>query len=828
MRFPAALEARFQAESLESRRQSVKFCNLIGIAAICLGSLDLAKQMPDAPDVALRNLYWILVVAVVSLGMLVWMPKGWRRSWQAEATAALALLAVNVGVIHDCTVTHAVTMFTHSAALVSTLMFGCIAARLRFYWSLGCAVISFAAYATFVRGTTPQQQLIVSATLGLMALSYVFALVANYSFEYAERRNWLLHLVEGQQRGALNETSERLHRLSVQDPLTNLFNRRQFDADLGQAWSRAAAANEPLALLMVDVDFFKRYNDTYGHPAGDACLIQVAQALRAVAQAHGGVAARLGGEEFGLLLPGRTLSQALEAGAALCDGVRATGMDHRASAVCACVTVSVGAAQVWPVSGGSAQGLIELTDHALYQAKKQGRDRVCGLDSSDIGESTPRMPAEPTTVTEVCVSDVGPLHGPQGEAPQSPEALYTQTLQSQFKKLRFPPDQEAAYREHNAEQRRRHLLVMAVLGVLIYAGYLWCNQAMYADVKSEVLRGVGGLSALTLLAAWIVDRADVPVRWREAGFSIGNAVMGIATAWLLSQSEQLTALAFSVCLALIPMFSGVAARQPFWFTCVPAVITCAAAALLLHPHDAQQKLVAIDSVMMIVTNTVFTLILSYTLERGARKEWLLSHIERLQGEALLAATRSLHELSMLDPLTGICNRRQFEDDLRHIWAESEQDHRPVSLLIIDVDFFKLYNDGYGHPVGDRCLKQVAAAIGQTAQASRGLAARLGGEEFGILLPGANAEQALQVGERVCAAVRQAAIEHRYSQVAGQSVVTVSVGVASTQADPSTNRRALLAQADDALYRAKKDGRNRVASVEVSTARAVSVVTTPAS
>ncbi len=812
LRFPAALETRFQADSLEPRRQWVKFCNMIGIVAICLGSLDLPRQMPDAPDVAMRNLYGILIVAVASLLMLIWTPKAMRRPWQAEAAAAASLLIVNIGVIHDCTATQADTMFTHSAALVSTLMYGCIAARLRFFWALGCAIFSFVAYATFVHGTTPRQHLIVSATLGLMALSYVFALVANYSFEHRERRNWLLHLIEGQQRAALTETSERLHRLSIQDPLTHLFNRRQFDAELGLAWSKAAAADEPLALLMVDVDFFKRYNDTYGHPAGDACLVQVARALGAIARVHGGVAARLGGEEFGLLLPGRTQAEALEVGAALCESVRAARIEHRASAVSGHVTVSVGATQGRPATGCNAQQLIEQADHALYQAKKQGRDRVSGLELD--GSMTTQTAAHAKAPTaDVPVSEQtqsAAAHVPVAPAASS-ETPYVETL-NRFKRLRFPPDQEAAYREHNAEQRRQHLLLMSVLGILIYAVYMWCNRAMYADVPRGVLLSMAGISASMLVIASTTYLVKMPVLWRESIFSGGNAIMSIASAWLLSQSDQLTAMAFSVCLALIPMFSGVAARQPFWFTCVPAVITCVAAAFMLHPHDAQQKLVVVDSVMMIATNTAFTLILSYTLERGARKEWLLSQIERLQGEALHSATRSLHEQSMLDPLTGICNRRQFEDDLQRIWRESAQDRHSLAMLIIDVDFFKLYNDGYGHPVGDRCLKQVAAVISQTAQAGRGLAARLGGEEFGILMPAAGVAQATQMGEQVCAAIRQAGIEHRHSLVPGHAIVTVSIGVASMKAESATNRRVLLAQADDALYQAKQGGRNRVVAM----------------
>jgi diguanylate cyclase (GGDEF)-like protein len=227
---------------------------------------------------------------------------------------------------------------------------------------------------------------------------------------------------------------------------------------------------------------------------------------------------------------------------------------------------------------------------------------------------------------------------------------------------------------------------------------------------------------------------------------------------------------------------------------------------------AQQELVFADSLLMVFTNTMFTLILAYTLEHGTRKEWLLSQIERQQGDALQAATQRLHGLSMLDPLTGICNRRQFEADFQRIWADSEPDHRPLAMLMIDVDFFKHYNDAHGHPAGDRCLKQVAQALSKAAWQAHGLVARLGGEEFVILLPGADIHQAERVGEAVCEAVRQAGIPHGHTQVPGLATLSVSVGATSLVARKGTAPRSVFALADQALYIAKNGGRNRVATL----------------
>lgn len=810
LRFPPALEARFRADTLEPRRRLLLACGLIGIVSLCLGSVQLTELMPDIVAVTRRNVALILAVCILALTSFWVLPKHWRRTWQAELSTAIPLLVVNVGLVYACMLSRADTTFTHAAALVSSVMYACIVARLRFVWSLGCALLTFVGFVALAQPHTPVQALIVDATTGLMAVSYVFALAANYAFEHSERRNWLLRQHAADQHDALVQASVRLHRLSVKDALTGLYNRRQFDADLAQAWSRAQAASAPLALLIVDVDCFKRYNDAHGHPAGDACLVRVAQALSQVAQAHGGVAARLGGEEFGLLLPDRTLNQALVAGQAVCDGVTQARMAHRASTVSELVSVSVGAAQLWPAAEGNVLLLAELADQALYQAKAGGRNRVCAATGTPAGGPAPLMPPRETRQAE-------PAEAIVGTPPAADESPFTQILQSGFRRLRFPPEQEQAFRERNAQERRHRLELMAVLGLVINNVYALASRRMFPDIEHTALLWQIGLSAVMLLMTAFSRVTTLSVWQREAMYSLGSSVLAVVSAWVLSQSQALTTLSHAVSLVLIPMFASVGARQPFRFACVPSLVTFVALAVLLHPVGAQQELVFADTLLTVFTNTVFTLILAYMLEHGARKAWLLSQIERLQGEALRAATQRLHGLSMLDPLTGICNRRQFEEDFQRIWADSEPEHRPLAMLMIDVDFFKRYNDGHGHPAGDRCLKHIAQTVNQVARASHGLAARLGGEEFVVLLPGADLKQAASVGEAICAAVRVAGIPHGHTQVPGLDTLSVSVGAASLVARSGTDPRTLFALADQALYRAKNGGRNRVATLALNEA-----------
>jgi diguanylate cyclase (GGDEF)-like protein len=159
-----------------------------------------------------------------------------------------------------------------------------------------------------------------------------------------------------------------------------------------------------------------------------------------------------------------------------------------------------------------------------------------------------------------------------------------------------------------------------------------------------------------------------------------------------------------------------------------------------------------------------------------------------------------------DALTGLANRRQLTQRMAEIWSETAGAAVPVAVVMIDVDCFKLYNDRYGHPAGDRCLKRVAGVLAAAMRGGDDLAIRYGGEEFLLLLPGLSLPEACHIAERVRRSIEALAIPHEKSQIA--RVVTASFGVmAGVAKDYSTE--ALIAEADAALYEAKRRGRNQV-------------------
>ena len=182
------------------------------------------------------------------------------------------------------------------------------------------------------------------------------------------------------------------------------------------------------------------------------------------------------------------------------------------------------------------------------------------------------------------------------------------------------------------------------------------------------------------------------------------------------------------------------------------------------------------------------------------------HSLRASQDELARANEELRRLAALDGLTGIANRRRFDEALQAEWQRGRRNGSPLALLLCDVDHFKLYNDGLGHPAGDLCLKKTAAVLTGQLKRPADLAARYGGEEFALLLPDTDLAGALRVAEACRAGLAQLALPHPGAQ---SGVVTMSLGVACMLPGGDAPADVLVARADAALYAAKRGGRDRV-------------------
>ncbi|MBW4682693.1 MAG: diguanylate cyclase [Microcoleus vaginatus WJT46-NPBG5] len=221
---------------------------------------------------------------------------------------------------------------------------------------------------------------------------------------------------------------------------------------------------------------------------------------------------------------------------------------------------------------------------------------------------------------------------------------------------------------------------------------------------------------------------------------------------------------------------------------------------------------------IVLNNQVLTVLIFFKKEKLESKQRLIellkvvaaqlgALVQRKKAEAALKeANLKLHRLATVDELTGVANRRWFNEYLNQEWRRMARESSPLSLILCDLDYFKQYNDSYGHLVGDFCLQKVAQKISEALNRPADLVARYGGEEFVIILPNTPADGALHIAEAIRNEVENLNMEHAKSEIS--QYVTLSLGIVSLVPQNPLNPSILMAVADKALYQAKAQGRNR--------------------
>ena len=207
-----------------------------------------------------------------------------------------------------------------------------------------------------------------------------------------------------------------------------------------------------------------------------------------------------------------------------------------------------------------------------------------------------------------------------------------------------------------------------------------------------------------------------------------------------------------------------------------------------------------------VTKPIHWPVLRQRVRRILAERWAWMELYQLK-EKLEVANRQLQRLACMDGLTGLHNRRHFDECLHREWKRMMREKAPLSLILCDIDFFKAYNDSYGHQAGDECIKQVADILRQCARRSTDFAARYGGEEFALILPNTEAIGAVQIAETIRSRIKARGISHVGSQVS--QFLTLSLGVASLIPNRHCSAELLIRESDKALYKAKSTGRDRV-------------------
>jgi diguanylate cyclase (GGDEF)-like protein len=381
-------------------------------------------------------------------------------------------------------------------------------------------------------------------------------------------------------------------------------------------------------------------------------------------------------------------------------------------------------------------------------------------------------------------------------------ALVASTLRDGFRLLRFPPALEHAYVRARGDERTVRLITAGMMGALALALFMWPDYLIDPQglTQSLALR-MGLYGGMSLVGLIMLHRLGMPQvnEWMVVPLTL---LASLIAAFQTQADHRDIAFARIVEIVLVVAYATVFTR--FW----PMLLACILMlgvymqTLLLAPPAADALKPGIT--LMLLTTIGFGLYTTYTRERNDRRAYLNELREQALRASVDAGNRLLQTMARTDALTGVANRRAFDDALdQHVALAPRRD---LALLMVDVDHFKAYNDHYGHPAGDQCLRRVSEALASGLRRPIDLLARWGGEEFAILLSDADEAVACHVADRIGAAVRQQNMAHAASSCAPQ--VTVSIGVVLAPATQTQQAHALLQAADDALYQAKRSGRNR--------------------
>jgi diguanylate cyclase (GGDEF)-like protein len=371
-----------------------------------------------------------------------------------------------------------------------------------------------------------------------------------------------------------------------------------------------------------------------------------------------------------------------------------------------------------------------------------------------------------------------------------PDSPYAAELLRADPRGRFSPELETEYVRIELSRNRALIRTISTCAVALSIGHT-VEQAASGLATAPLLAQLALLVASSIALAWLAW-STVFERWYEPCANVlvplRNAVAAIHIATAAAHGELMLLMTIPVMVISAYFFLGLKFRVAVFtnaLTSVSFVVTAAFCGLALP--------ISLRACAYLLATLVGGAIAALQIERRSRTSFLESHL--------------VAELAQRDALTGMKNRRVFNEHLTRTWQQAVTDRRVLSIVLIDVDHFKAYNDRYGHLAGDEALRSVARAVQRFVQRPLDVLARYGGEEFAAILYDMPGEEAKDTAERMRRAVTDLAIEHRGSRTA--EMVTISIGVAAIAPADGRECWGALQLADQALYEAKVRGRNTV-------------------
>ena len=378
-----------------------------------------------------------------------------------------------------------------------------------------------------------------------------------------------------------------------------------------------------------------------------------------------------------------------------------------------------------------------------------------------------------------------------------PDSPYARQLREGYPWLTFAGELEAEFRSDSLQENLLHTRVNLCLALLITLAFSAMDAIVLGAELNRVPSMVHMLIVVPLLLVGLAasftagcDRLYPPL----AVFGVIAIGLGVVAIEVIATRGGVTAL--FPCLMITVVFSYFMAGLPFYHalgaSAVVALAYIASGNALMLPG----REFAYNGMSLVAIN-LFCASVVYLHEKLSRTRFL--------------EARLLRELVARDGLTGIQNRRMFDQHISRVWQQGVRDQDRVAVLLIDVDCFKDYNDRYGHQAGDECLRAVAVSLSQCARRPLDFVARYGGEEFAVVLYEASRDYVSEVLTRIQRSIAELNIPHDASRVASR--LTVSIGAAFVLPTPARTLEGLIQLADEALYTCKEQGRNRVIVME---------------
>jgi diguanylate cyclase (GGDEF)-like protein len=376
--------------------------------------------------------------------------------------------------------------------------------------------------------------------------------------------------------------------------------------------------------------------------------------------------------------------------------------------------------------------------------------------------------------------------------------------------LSFKGELERAFQAQTAERRRgafandalgailvMHLVAIAVL----LTGFVTPAQAYRSYLAIELILTVPSLALVALAGRYprILNHIDalsvfVALLSLFAGLGINRCLSGPIAVYH----------AFG--LSIFPVKLNLRADLPFKISAPLALVYLPILIANAFQHPGVEPAASWCAAILYLAATGLSLSANYRMEASERRLYLTYRREALRSAEIVEANRKLDALSRTDSLTGLTNRRDFDERFSRASGEAERTGEPLTVLMLDIDHFKLYNDAMGHPEGDKCIRAIAGAVAAATGAPPCFAGRIGGEEFAVVLPGFAVEAAAAAAVRIRAAVENLRLPH--PALGERRIVSISIGAACLNPACPEAPETLLSRADAALYRAKRAGRDR--------------------